>query len=1021
MTHTCLKPNTLAKIVLIALTGLLLSACQDQKADYPSTEEGLLLSFRYRDALPDLSRNTVQASSPIPALEPPDSNATEQEITISNASFFLYDRQGNLITSLYTDAPDKAIRLRIHPGKKADLYVVANVGDWTKKLLTVTKDGLRKTYWDYLTAGFSQNMPLPMSGKLENETFNHGDVKTLRLSRLVAKLRIIADTSGLSKDVECFEIKQIQIRNLNRRVGFFDQSKASDPNWIGDNAYAKTGETLADLWDRGVDFYLPENCQGDLLEGNTDPSTHLPPTSHENLCTYIEFTVNYRSRTHCDEHLIYRYYLHDGRFLDNFDLQRNTLYTCHTRFYGDGLNETSWRIETSSMQDRVTGITVSPSSYTLTRIGQVIPLQAHVQPASAANPAVSWSSSNEQVATVSPQGVVTAKGNGSCIITATSTDGTRIQGTSQIQVNTYVPPTSITISPRIGNVLANGSLQFSAKILPPEASSSGVVWSSSNPKIATINQNGLAIGRALGSCKIIARTQSGNCADSVTLEVSSKTFVIDPIPTLYPNHNTPWTITHSAQPAGVPQYSLQHQSGMSGLVSLEKSTLVVRLPDNWIPNQPDLCTFQVTGQLNDIQRTQQVQVSLGNLTFKNSIYQLCMGVPEVIVPEQLEPSDATVSWNSPQTNILTFSDKGWAQPVRPGRVQVIAQIPTGLQQLVDIVVVAPTLQIIGEEQQTIYENQQIQLQTISSPAQSTQLHIQWEIRQGNDYVSLSDLGLLTGLLRSDANTVTIRASYKELPQIYDEVTFTVRPVVSASLTRHNLLNTSIYPNDRPIPDYPNTLLVDFDHSPLTGIHWKFFDSEGLESDDLQIDPDGTLSARNSAASGTYTLRGYDDTGTYTTEGLPIYVYRYLEYEVGLAAWSSSMEADENKITYTYSMQSRWESTCWDWLYSTRYGPRRRSEIFYSEVFLHFPEQSTLYFPISGSGTENRPSLFVQEYQQTFAYNPQFSVWDDLTAASFVYDRQNDTHHPGLRGGTIVLGEQEYYYLRQSGTSFYNAP
>lgn len=78
----------------------------------------------------------------------------------------------------------------------------------------------------------------------------------------------------------------------------------------------------------------------------------------------------------------------------------------------------------SSSSVAVTGVTVSPSTVTLSN-GQTAQLVATVSPSNATNKTVSWSSSNNLVATVSSTGLVTATGAGSATITVTTADGGR--------------------------------------------------------------------------------------------------------------------------------------------------------------------------------------------------------------------------------------------------------------------------------------------------------------------------------------------------------------------------------------------------------------------------------------------------------------------------------------------------------------------------------------------------------------------------------------------------------------------
>lgn len=70
----------------------------------------------------------------------------------------------------------------------------------------------------------------------------------------------------------------------------------------------------------------------------------------------------------------------------------------------------------------VTEVSVTPGSSSL-EIGKTVQLNAAVSPSNASNKAVTWSTSNAGVASVSQSGLVTAAGTGSTVITATAADG----------------------------------------------------------------------------------------------------------------------------------------------------------------------------------------------------------------------------------------------------------------------------------------------------------------------------------------------------------------------------------------------------------------------------------------------------------------------------------------------------------------------------------------------------------------------------------------------------------------------
>lgn len=71
----------------------------------------------------------------------------------------------------------------------------------------------------------------------------------------------------------------------------------------------------------------------------------------------------------------------------------------------------------------VTGVSISPTTGSIAYGESTLTIKATVTPSNATNKAVAWTSSNENVATVSAKGVVTAVSAGTATITATTMDG----------------------------------------------------------------------------------------------------------------------------------------------------------------------------------------------------------------------------------------------------------------------------------------------------------------------------------------------------------------------------------------------------------------------------------------------------------------------------------------------------------------------------------------------------------------------------------------------------------------------
>ncbi len=169
----------------------------------------------------------------------------------------------------------------------------------------------------------------------------------------------------------------------------------------------------------------------------------------------------------------------------------------------------------------VSAAALSKSSATLVK-GKTLQLGATISPADASDKAVSWSSSNTGIATVSSAGLVTAVGKGSCTISAKTRDGAKI---ASCAVTVTIPVVSVKLSKTAATVIKEKTLQLTATVSPGDATNKAVSWTSSNTKVATVTAAGLVKALAKGSCTITAKTKDGaklaTCKVTVTIPVTA--------------------------------------------------------------------------------------------------------------------------------------------------------------------------------------------------------------------------------------------------------------------------------------------------------------------------------------------------------------------------------------------------------------------------------------------------------------------------------------------------------------------
>ncbi len=170
----------------------------------------------------------------------------------------------------------------------------------------------------------------------------------------------------------------------------------------------------------------------------------------------------------------------------------------------------------------VRGISLSENAKTLYLGEAGFTLTAKVSPSYATNPSVVWTSSNEAVATVDENGVVTPVAEGYVDITAFAQENAAISAVCTVKVN---PPrtrvTGISFAETELHLGLYGTAQLQPVIAPADATDKSVKWTTNNKTIVSVSRTGVVVGLNLGSAVITATTTDGEFLASVTVYVSS--------------------------------------------------------------------------------------------------------------------------------------------------------------------------------------------------------------------------------------------------------------------------------------------------------------------------------------------------------------------------------------------------------------------------------------------------------------------------------------------------------------------
>jgi uncharacterized protein YjdB len=167
----------------------------------------------------------------------------------------------------------------------------------------------------------------------------------------------------------------------------------------------------------------------------------------------------------------------------------------------------------------VTGIALQPTEG-IVGVGSTEQLSAQITPWNAKNLNVAWSTGDSAVAVVDHKGLVTAVGEGSTVITATTADGNH---KAYYNLTTHIVPVQgISLNKASTSLELGKTEKLTATIAPADATNKRVVWSSTNEQAAIVDQQGMVRAMGAGTAVITVTTEDGSYTASCTVTVTRR-------------------------------------------------------------------------------------------------------------------------------------------------------------------------------------------------------------------------------------------------------------------------------------------------------------------------------------------------------------------------------------------------------------------------------------------------------------------------------------------------------------------
>ena len=388
--------------------------------------------------------------------------------------------------------------------------------------------------------------------------------------------------------------------------------------------------------------------------------------------------------------------------------------------------------------------------------GDKLTLTATVLPDYSSNKDVVWSSSDESIATVDQNGVVTGKKEGQVTISCTTVDGGYV---ANCKVTVVISANSVTLNKTSVTIQAGYNFQLKATVLPETATNKAVTWSSSNEKIARVNSNGLVSAIAGGTVTITATTVSGGYTAKCTFNILQEPSGIEldyNVRNMYIGQVA--TITAYVLPETATSRGVTWTSSNSKIVTVTSTGMVTALSPGTaiITAKTDVGGYTTTCAI-----TVGDKVSVTGLYLDSNNIQMVKGEITTLLAT-IEPSNAsekTIAWTSSNKAVATVNPSGIITAVSTGETIITAETKDGgyrkqckvtvIQNVTGMTLAFDTLTIARGKSKTLKAN--------IEPADATNKKVYWE-SSDDSVVTVTSSGVLRA---QGAGNATILATTED--------------------------------------------------------------------------------------------------------------------------------------------------------------------------------------------------------------------------------------------------------------------
>jgi len=350
--------------------------------------------------------------------------------------------------------------------------------------------------------------------------------------------------------------------------------------------------------------------------------------------------------------------------------------------------------------------------------------------------------------------------------------------------------TSITVSPATVTLPVQRSTQLPVSILPVNATNTGVTWSSSNPSVCSVSDNGFVAALSYGNSVITARSNDGGFTSSsqITVPAPVQTIPVSAItispssvnlavnqryqinPVIAPSNATRKTMVWSSSNESVASVS------PTGLVTMRQNgtaVITVRTVDGGKTATLTISTTVAVASVNISPMAINLQV--------NQSYQL----NAMVMPSNA--SNKQVTWSSSNISVADVSSSG-VVTARQGGSTVIKVTSGDKSGFVSVSVYVPVTSVnITSGDVNLSVNQTYQLNHVTAPENANNKNVVWSSSKP-DIASVSPSGLITAYSNGTCVVVVKTVDGNKISECTVRVS-RVRPIkITKNILSFNLIH-----------------------------------------------------------------------------------------------------------------------------------------------------------------------------------------------------------------------------------------